>query len=470
MKSTVKHVEPDKSVPTSVADKAGFYFLSICGVLAPIPYGSNTAVAAGLIGLLLAVSLFGTPFVPPPVTRVRRLLDATILLSALLIVWTVIQALPLRSIVASGHPIPNGISPGFNLQPLHSIGYVLIPFAAFMSALTYIRDDARAITILHVLLGSGFVTTIFSITEYTLSPQTLLLQPKIHYLDAFTGTFVNPNTAASYFGVMLLLSLTLCLRQQGYVRRHRHWLSAPAGNPHLRDFLIYSLWTLVFAVALLLTKSRAGIMSSIVAVVGIASVDAFERLRRRALPARSIAIGTLAAAISVILLFALFGERVILRVANKGLLDRGRLCTYQSTWQAIQDHFWLGTGLGSFQDVFPAYRLPECGMEGYWEMAHSVYLEAWLSLGPVFFIALVIIYYQLIKTYVLGYQRRKRFRFVPLASLGILALLTLHSLVDFSLQIPGMAVVAALLLGTGAAVSLAARNGGETRTDLASGS
>jgi hypothetical protein len=96
-------------------------------------------------------------------------------------------------------------------------------------------------------------------------------------------------------------------------------------------------------------------------------------------------------------------------------------------------------------------------MNGYWEMAHSVFLEAWLSLGVAFPVVLAIIYYQLIKTYAYGYRQRQRFRFVPLASLGILALLTLHSLVDFSLQIPGMAVVAALILGASATVSLTAK-------------
>jgi O-antigen ligase len=387
-----------------------------------------------------------------------------LLLSGLLILWTVVQALPWRAISAVagiplevGQPAASETPSHPNLQPLHSIGYVLIPFAAFMSALIYIRDDARYTTFLHILLGAAFAVTTFCITEYLLSPQTLLLQPKIHYLASFTGTFVNPNTAASYFGTMLLLSLSLCLRQLDYVRRHRHMVRAARSDPRLRNFLIYCVWTVVFAVALLLTRSRAGVLSSIVAVVGYTWAYAFATMRARGRSARSIAVSTVSAAAAVILLFAPLAQRVMLRIENEGLWDTGRLCTYRSTWQAIQDHFWLGTGLGTFQDVFPAYRSPQCGMNGYWEMAHSVFLEAWLSLGVAFPVVLAIIYYQLIKTYAYGYRQRQRFRFVPLASLGILALLTLHSLVDFSLQIPGMAVVAALILGASATVSLTAK-------------
>lgn len=449
------------STAASAVDKTAFYVLSICAVIAPIPYGSNTATAAGLIGLLLAVCLLGSSFVPPLDSKVRRLLDVLMALAGILIFCTIVQTLPWRSISPSFATSPEASQPiagdppsYLHLQPLHSIGYVLIPFAAFMSALIYVRDDARYITFLHILLGAGFAVTAFCIVEYTLSPQTLLLQPKIHYLESFTGTFVNPNTAASYFGIMLLLSLSLCLRELGYVRRHRHMVRAATSDPRLRNFLIYCVWTVVFAIALLLTRSRAGILSSFAAVVGFTWAYAFAALRHRGLQVRSIAVSTLSAAAAV-LLFALLAQRVMLRVETEGLLDTRRLCTYRSTWTAIQDHFWLGTGLGSFQDVFPAYRSPECGLNGYWEMAHSVYLEAWLSLGAAFLVVLVIIYYQLIKTYAYGYRHRRRYRFVPLASLAILVLLTLHSLVDFSLQIPGMAVVAALVLGTGAAVSLA---------------
>ncbi len=464
MQRTKEEVRPRMSAAASVADKTGFYLLSICGVLAPIPLGSNTATAAGAIGLLLAICLIGSPLVPPANDRVRRLLNLLMVLSGLLMLWTTMQALQWRAIdplsaisVAAGQPSEETLRPTLHLQPLHSIGYVLIPIAAFMSALIYVRDDTRYIALLHILLGAGFAVTTFCIIEYMLSPQTLLLQPKIYYRDSFTGTFVNPNTAATYFGIMLLLSLSICLRQLGEAQLYRQFLGAGFWTSGARTFVVYFVWTFVFAVALLLTRSRAGILSSLAGATVLVWAYAFAALRANMLRTRAAIISSFcaAAALGVISLFA---ERLHSRLETEGLVDTARLCTYRSTWRAIQDNFWLGTGLGSFQDVFPAYRLPECGFDGYWEMAHSVYLEAWLSLGAGFLILLVIIYYQLIKTYVFGYRQRRRFRFVPLASLGILLLLTLHSLVDFSVQIPAIAVLAALVLGSGAAISVASRS------------
>jgi hypothetical protein len=139
----------------------------------------------------------------------------------------------------------------------------------------------------------------------------------------------------------------------------------------------------------------------------------------------------------------------------QGLVDQTRLCVYQSIWLAIeQGRWWLGTGLGTFPDVFPAYRQPACGLYGYWEMAHSVFLEGVLTSGVLFLLCTVLAYYMLVRAFAHGVVHRRRYRHVPLACMGILLMLTLHSLVDFSLQIPGFALLAAAVLGSGAAVSL----------------
>ena len=230
----------------STGDKTGFYLLTLCGVLAPIPNGSTSPTAAGAIGIVLAVCLLCSLAAPPLADRSRTLYVSALALAGLVIVWALVQTLPsaaISDIVAvslggAGPPEATESASISNLQPLHSVGYVLIPFVAFMSALVFIRDDARYLTFLHILLGAGFVLTSACIVEYTFSPRTLLLQPKIYYLESFTGTFVNPNTAATYFGTMLLLSLPLCLRQFGQVRRHQHMIRAvtqpaPTQSPHL---------------------------------------------------------------------------------------------------------------------------------------------------------------------------------------------------------------------------------------------
>jgi len=97
-------------------------------------------------------------------------------------------------------------------------------------------------------------------------------------------------------------------------------------------------------------------------------------------------------------------------------------------------------------------------------MAHNLFLEGMLSLGAVVFVLCgLIVYAYLIYAYARGVRTRRQMRFVPLSCLGTLVLLTLHSLVDFSMQIPGLAVLVGGILGAGAAVSLESPRAGIRR-------
>lgn len=60
--------------------------------------------------------------------------------------------------------------------------------------------------------------------------------------------------------------------------------------------------------------------------------------------------------------------------------DSARLMLMRSTWLMIQDHPWLGSGLGTFQLVYPQYRYPEeMGSGAGW--AHNDYLQLWQEAG-----------------------------------------------------------------------------------------
>jgi O-antigen ligase len=156
----------------------------------------------------------------------------------------------------------------------------------------------------------------------------------------------------------------------------------------------------------------------------------------------------------VVGLFALFAGRSVYRMEEQGS-DDARWCAFSSTIAAIKDNWIFGTGLGAFQDVFPVYRDSDCaGIFGVWERAHNFFLEGWLGLGLPFLLALAIGYLVLIVTFIHGVKVRHRFRFVPIIGLAALILASLHSLVDFSLQIPGVGVYFAAIMAATVTVSL----------------
>ncbi|MBX9589751.1 MAG: O-antigen ligase family protein [Hyphomonadaceae bacterium] len=449
---------------SSTIDKIGYFLLTTIVVAAPIPFGSSSTISAGVVGLVLALCLLGLISANMLNEQTRLLLWTTAALSAVVVVSALAHARPwgMLSMVPHAWNDPNapiaGVSslPASRYQPLHSAGYVLIPLVGFMCALIYISNDGRYMRFIQVVLAANAVITMVCLVQYTLSPRSLLWTHKHHYVDSFTGTFVNPNTAATHFGFLLLVALSLALRQVERATPSR--LLLPTSKPSARDrrilgaLLAYAAAALVFGIALVLTKSRAGVLSSFAGVAAFVAAFTYFTARHKSSTTQALGASALAT-LATVAMFAMFGERVLLRVETLGLIEQGRLCTYTSTWNAIKDGPWWGTGLGTFQDVFPSFRSPACGLYGHWEMAHSVFLEGWLSLGVVFLACVAVTYYHLLRTYGRGVRDRRRFRFVPLCCLSLLFVLTLHSLVDFSLQVLGFALSAAAILGAGAGVA-----------------
>jgi O-antigen ligase len=446
--------------------EAGFYFLAVAVAFAAVPLGSVDAASAGVLGLLLSFSLISSLLASPPAQAASRIIGVTVLLCAGLIAWTTWQVLPNAAQLyadrfwAASSELAGGTSAPLTsarYQPLASIGYVILPLATFVAALANIRDTRGFTRSADIILGISGAVSAAALLQYWVYPGGLLLDEKRHYLESFTGTFVNPNTAATYFGVLTLLSLALMsrpwsvLRPMTFLRSNRRWL--PDDSRQAAALVFYAGLAFIFALALFLTRSRAGVVASLAALAALAAGQAFLSLRRKystmtALSGCLLAIGAVGG------LFAIFGSRLMLRIETEGLVDEQRLCTYRSTWQAIKEHFLWGTGAGTFQDVFPAYRADACGIEGYWEMAHSVPLEGLLTFGGAFLAATLIAYVTLIAIYAKGLRERRRYRYSPLACLSILLLITLHSIVDFSLQIPAVALLVAWVLGAGAAISV----------------
>ena len=156
--------------------------------------------------------------------------------------------------------------------------------------------------------------------------------------------------------------------------------------------------------------------------------------------------------VALLTLYVLAGN-VVARYYEEGLMDHTRLSLYRATLRMILDHPWFGTGLGTFALAFPAYRSDDISMYGIYDRAHSTLLElaaeAGLPLAGIVVIGWMIAFGALAH----GVRSRRRERIIPAAALSVGLLAALHSLVDFSLQIPGFAIVVFGLLGVGVAQS-----------------
>jgi O-antigen ligase len=216
----------------------------------------------------------------------------------------------------------------------------------------------------------------------------------------------------------------------------------------------------VVLVALFLTKSRGGLVSTFVPLILIAAWIGYSIAPPTT--SRRIRIGFAGSAVTIsFLVFAILGARSLFRIEQSGV-DDNRWCVFSSTIAAIKDNPWFGTGFGTFDHVFPVYRNPECGISGVWDRAHNSFLEGYLGMGLPFAAVAAFVLAYLLYIFLVGYRTRRRFRIIPVIGMGTLLLVILHSMVDFPLQIPGVTAYVAAALGAAVCISLARRHSAGT--------
>jgi O-antigen ligase len=161
---------------------------------------------------------------------------------------------------------------------------------------------------------------------------------------------------------------------------------------------------------------------------------------------------------SLIGLFAISGAFLGARLDDmsaSGLTDDTRLMLWNAALRMIHDAPLLGQGLGTYQIAYPSYagRM----MPFIMDKAHNDYVElaaGWgLPAAILWWLALA----WLTGLCVRGVLVRRRFRAYPMLAVGASILVGVHSIFDFSLQMPAIAVTFAAILGLGVAQAFPAR-------------
>jgi O-antigen ligase len=125
-----------------------------------------------------------------------------------------------------------------------------------------------------------------------------------------------------------------------------------------------------------------------------------------------------------------------------------RVAIWVTSLDAIALSPWLGWGLGSFADIFTILQPASITQPN--NLAHSTPLETVVELGVIGAIpAFAVILLPWGVCLRGAFRREYRHRILPAAAFAIVAVPILHSMVDFSLQIPAVGYSASALLGMG---------------------
>jgi len=330
------------------------------------------------------------------------------------------QALPVGEWVARTPAGPIRLS-GHSLDPGASwIGALRLAglVAFFALALQLGGNTIRAERLGRWLFFGIVAQAAYALIALNVLGDTFLGFPKIAYEGLATGTFVNRNTLATFLGMGLVLGLALLgAKRQGRARRRVLWIGV-----------------IVIFIALLGTQSRMGL-----AATGIAAALTFGgRIR----PGRSTAVAGLAL---IVLLVAIFGQGLIERLMYVGASGQTRAELYAQILGMIRTVPLTGYGLDNFPLAYELFHAPPVTAEFVWDRAHSTYLSLWAECGVLA---------GSIPPLAAGLALARLYQTnaptpLHLAARAALILAGLHSLVDFSLEIPAVTYLLLALTALG---------------------
>lgn len=322
--------------------------------------------------------------------------------------------------------------------------------AAFWLALQLCRDHRRCVLLLRAVAAIGAGYAVFGLVQFAGWPDHVLWEEKRAYAASLTATFINRNSYATYAGLGLVACLALILESHRPAGERMQTASTP--ERALRAGMARLAALFVITAALLLTGSRAGIVSSACGVAVFAVLAA--AMRRGWTSTASLLVPALLVGFAA---FAVLGERFAERLAAGGGLD-DRIAVAARVWDAATDVPWTGFGYGSFDLVFPIYR--EVGMGPpyqYWDKAHNTYVELIFELGFPASLAFAAMVAWIIAGIAVNSVRRRRAAMASLAALAASAGVLLHAFLDFSLQIQAVAITFWAMIGAGLARSWSGR-------------
>lgn len=440
-------------------------------LLAAVPMGANRDWAWSPIVVLLAGlaiwHALGLGIIDGHAIRSaeRAPLMVLVVCFVLVVVAGIVQISPLvpaswrpelyaRAASVLGHPIEAIISINADASRA-ALMKIAAAGAIFVMARATFRDRRRARLFLILFLATAILVTAYGLLMqatngscyvFNYSKRSDLAPPGRQYLCALSGTFVNSNSYAAYAGMALVVAL-------GLIFSRRPVNSEPSGGfatrPSLAAWLtgdraVYMAMSLLLFGGLLLSESRAGFGATVLGAIllGIALL----RGRRPSRPGVgwALAVAILFGAALVVITGSAFFHKMS-GLADQDILGRFRI--WQLSVAAIRQSPWLGWGLGTFPDLYPLFQPADLQIGN--DKAHSTVLEWMLDLGippAICGFATVLVP---IAVCLRGCWRRRTDRYLPAVAFAAAMVAILHSVVDFSLQIPAITFLVSALLGLG---------------------
>ena len=296
-----------------------------------------------------------------------------------------------------------------------------------------------------VLIIMGSLESIYGLLECLGGFKHSLFMKNVYNSNFVTGTYVNLNHYSGYMAFVICMSfgyLTYLLSkipittETMWRQRLVQMINLIGTRAGLISFLI-----LIMSSALILSGSRMGICSFVTAVI-LMSIMISKKVSIKKL---------LIIVLPICLMSVWIGLNPVIKKFSSASVDieaeGGRKQIWNDTYNLIKDFPALGTGLGTYEYVFPKYKTIKA--QKLFDHAHNDYLELISDMGFTGFLIVIAgaVYYLFI-IIKMWFQRKNSFvRGITVGCFGGIAYIIVHSLTDFNLHIPANALHLSIITG-----------------------
>jgi O-antigen ligase len=309
----------------------------------------------------------------------------------------------------------------------------LLSLYLFFFVVRYLSSQRKFLNIiLFVMIGLGLTEAVYGLIQALVPSMGVLWVDYVKdYMGNARGTFINRNHFAGFVELIWPLALGVTIAKTD---RKNSFKKALASDLLNRQALM-ALGIVVLLLALLLTRSRAGIVGGVIGLLAFWYL-ARPKIRRIALHTRLL-IGGIVVVLSIYCLTIGVGPtfKRFLSIDDRN----SRIDIWKDSLSIIEDHP-LGIGLRNYENVFQVYNHHSTS-DKVVKYAHNDYLQLLIETGWVGFFCLTGGF-----VYFIGKNFRiirraderddpMRFFLAVGAFSGIMSM-AFHSLFDFNLQIP----------------------------------
>ena len=426
-------------------------------ILFPFFILSTSFVNGGnsLNSILITVIIFSIFIYNFPIIYNNQIINKKLLISFFLFsAYLIIQIIPFPSslikfLSLSSYDLFNSLYKSYqwmtiSLNPLLTLKYFfsfILGFFLIFYVPHFIKSKAELRYFWLGIIYIGIIHAIFGLLIYFFQINQISIYEKKFYLNSITGFFINRNNFSFFCVILFIMTIYFYNFSSKYFYAPK---SKSIFNYLLSDLFLIRLVLIIFAVTIILTKSRAGNLTFFISLFMMFYLD-YRTHKKWTFFSKTI--------LTVIIIDILFlsyylgSEELIQRVAISSFEgERTRWEIFSYGLSKFYDFSLMGYSLGNFSSLF---RIDLFQGGQFYDHVHNDFIEYAGELGILGLFLFCILFFFYSKQYLSNKKSLKTLTDIHHMIIVVIIAVLVHGNFDFALHIPSNILLIFLIFGMG---------------------